>query len=120
MKALRAERATAQVKIDALAAKLAMTQLYSQTGPDKIGEKGLKPEDWGAAWEFVGAAMAKTGEDLREARAASDEIDARIKALEAARPAPRPGARRATSRSIKAPSGGKFRLALAYRVTGAR
>lgn len=121
VKALRDERATAQVKIDALGAKLAMTQLYSQTGPDKIGEKGLKPEDWGAAWESVGAAMAKTGEDLREARAAGDEIDARIKALEAARPAPAPrGAARDVAVDVEAPSGGKFRLALSYRVTGAR
>ena len=65
--------------------------------------------------------MAKTGEDLREARAAGDEIDARIKALEAARPAPAPGgAARDVAVDVEAPAGGKFRLALTYRVAGAR
>lgn len=120
LKALQAERAAAQVKIDALAAKLAMMQVYSQSGPN-IGEDGLKPQDWGAAWDAVGAGMAKTGEDLREARAAGDEIDARIKALEAARPARGPkGAARDVAVDVDTPSAGKFRLALTYRVAGAR
>jgi uncharacterized protein (TIGR02231 family) len=121
IKALRAERAAAQVKIDALAAKQAMTQLYAQSGPDKQGEKGLKPEDWNTAWDAVGAALAKNGEALREARAAGDEIDARIKALEAARPAQAPkGAARDVAVDVEAPAGGKFRLAVTYRVAGAR
>jgi hypothetical protein len=113
LKALRAERAAAQVKIDALAAKQAMTQLYAQSGPDKQGEKGLKPEDWNAAWDAVGAALARNGEALREARAAGEEIDARIRALEAARPAQAPkGAARDVAVDVEAPAGGKFRLAV--------
>jgi uncharacterized protein (TIGR02231 family) len=121
VKALRAERAAAQVKIDALAAKQAMTQLYAQSGPDKQGEKGLKPEDWNTAWDAVGAALARNGEALREARAAGEEIDARIRALEAARPAPAPkGAARDVAVDVEAPAGGKFRLAVTYRVAGAR
>jgi uncharacterized protein (TIGR02231 family) len=121
VKALRAERAAAQVKIDALAAKQAMTQLYAQSGPDRQGEKGLKPEDWNTAWDAVGAALARNGEALREARAAGEEIDARIRALEAARPAQAPkGAARDVALDVEAPAGGKFRLAVTYRVTGAR
>lgn len=120
LKALRAERAAAQVKTDALAAKLAMTQVYSQSGPN-IGKDGLQPQDWNAAWDAVGAAMAKTGEDLRLARAAGEEIDARIKALEAAHPAPSPsGPTRDVGVDVEAASGGKARLSLTYRVAGAR
>jgi uncharacterized protein (TIGR02231 family) len=121
IKALRAERAAAQVKIDALAAKQAMTQLYAQSAPDRQGEKGLKPEDWNTAWDAVGAALARNGEDLREARVTGEEIDARIRALEAARPAQAPkGAARDVALDVEAPSGGKFRLAVTYRVAGAR
>lgn len=121
IKALRADRAAAQVKIDALAAKQAMTQLYAQSGPDKQGEKGLRPEDWNAAWDAVGAALAKNGEALREARAAAEEIDVRIRALEAARPASAPkGAARDVAVDVEAAAGGKFRLAVTYRVAGAR
>jgi uncharacterized protein (TIGR02231 family) len=121
LKALRAERAEAQVKIDALAAKLAMTERYSQAGPDKFGDTGMKLDDWSAAWETVGAALAKTGEDLRKAHAAAEEIDARIKSLEAARPAPSiQGAAREVTADVEAPAAGRFRLALTYRVGGAR
>jgi uncharacterized protein (TIGR02231 family) len=120
LKALRAERGAAQVKIDALAAKLAMTQVYAQSGPH-VGEEGLKPSDWNAAWDAVGAAMAKTGEDLRLARAEGEEIDARLKALEAARPAPGPkGALRDVAVDVEAAASGKARLALTYRLAGAR
>jgi uncharacterized protein (TIGR02231 family) len=121
IKALRAERAAAQVKIDALAAKQAMTQLYAQSAPDRQGEKGLKPEDWNTAWDAVGAALARNGEALREARVGGEEIDARIRALEAARPAQAPkGAARDVALDVEAPAGGTFRLAVTYRVAGAR
>jgi uncharacterized protein (TIGR02231 family) len=123
LRQLRDERDAAQVKIDALAAKQAMMQLYAQTGPDKFADAGnaIKPEDWGKAWDAVGGALARNGEDLRLARAAAAEIDARIKAVEAARPAPAPGgATRDVAVNVEAPAAGKFRLALDYRVSGAR
>ena len=121
MKVLRDERAAAQVRIDALAAKLDMTRLYGGTAPDKVGEKGLKPEDWSAAWDAVGAGMAKTGEELRIARLAGEVIDEKIKALEAARPAPGPGgATEDVAVDFSAPAAGKIRLVLTYRVAGAR
>ncbi len=121
MKALRAERAAAQVGIDALAAKLDMTRLYGRTAPDKVGEKGMKPEDWSAAWDAVGAGMAKTGEELRAARLAGEAIDEKIKALDAARPAPGPGgATEDVALDFSAPAAGKIRLVLSYRVAGAR
>ncbi|WP_298355426.1 mucoidy inhibitor MuiA family protein [Rhodoblastus sp.] len=120
MKALREERAAAQVRIDALATKLSMTRLYGGTAPDKIGEKGLKPEDWSPAWDAVGAGMAKTGEELRAANLAGEAIDEKIKALEAARPAPAPGgAMEDVAVDFSAPAAGKIRLALTYRVARA-
>jgi uncharacterized protein (TIGR02231 family) len=121
MKVLRDERAAAQVRIDALAAKLDMTRLYGRTAPDKVGEKGMKPEDWGAAWDAVGAGMARTGEELRAARLAGQAIDEKIKALAAARPAPGPaGATEDVAVDLSAPTAGKVRLVLDYRVAGAR
>lgn len=121
MKALRDERAAAQVRIDALAAKLDMTRLYGRTAPDKVGEKGMKPEDWGAAWDAVGAGMARTGEELRAARLAGAAIDQKIKALAAARPAPGPaGATGDVAVDFSARAAGKVRLVLDYRVAGAR
>ncbi|MGO8738175.1 mucoidy inhibitor MuiA family protein [Rhodoblastus sp.] len=121
MKALRDERAAAQVRIDALAAQLDMTRLYGHTAPDKVGEKGMKPEDWSAAWDAVGAAMARTGEALRAARLAGAAIDEKIAALEAARPAPGPGgATEDVAIDLTAPAAGKVRLFVSYRVAGAR
>ena len=123
LKNLHAERDGAQVKVDALAAKQAMMLLYSQTGPEKLaGEnKGLKPEDWGQAWDVVGDALAKVGEDLRAARVGVAEIDARIKALEATRPLPSArGPSQDVAVDVEAPAAGKFRLVLNYRIAGAR
>jgi uncharacterized protein (TIGR02231 family) len=125
MKTLRDERAAAQVRIDTLAAKLDMTRLYGRTAPDKVGEKGMKPQDWSAAWsaawDAVGAGMARTGEELRAARLAGEAIDAKITALEAARPAPGPGgATEDVAVDFFARAAGKVRLMLDYRVAGAR
>jgi uncharacterized protein (TIGR02231 family) len=121
LKGLRAERDAAQVKVDALSVKLSMTQVYAQSGPDKFGETGLKPEEWAKAWENVGGALARTGEDLRVARAAVADVDLRIKNLEAARPAPTPrGATQDVAVEVEATAAGKFTLSLSYRVAGAR
>ena len=120
LKALRDQRAGAQVQIDALAAKRDMMKLYGQSSPIGAGDRGLKPEEWSAAWDAVGAGLAKTGEDLRQARAAAEALDLRIKALEAARPAPAPkGPTRDVAVDVTAASAGAFRLALSYRVAGA-
>jgi uncharacterized protein (TIGR02231 family) len=122
MKSLHEGRDAAQVKVDALAAKQAMMLLYAQTGPEKLGDgKILKPDDWGQAWDAVGVALAKTGEDLRQARGGVAEIDAQIKALEAARPAARVrGTAQDVVVDVEAPAAGKFKLRLDYRVAGAR
>ncbi len=123
LKSLQAERDAAQVKIDALASKQEMMRRYSHAGPEKIGPDGkaLKPEDWGQAWDVIGAALEKVGLDLRAAHAAAAEIDVRIKALEAARPAPSiAGPTQDVAVDVEAPQAGKIRLILNYRVAGAR
>jgi uncharacterized protein (TIGR02231 family) len=123
LKNLQAERDAAQVRVDALDAKQAMMKHYSRANPARLGTDGkaLKPEDWPQAWDVIGAALEKVGLDLRAARAAVAEIDARIGILEAARPAPavaRPAQDVAVD--VDAPQAGKFRLVLNYRVAGAR
>lgn len=123
LKSLQAERDAAQVKIDALSSKQDMMRRYSHAGPEKIGPDGkaLKPEDWGQAWDVIGAALEKVGLDLRAAHASIAEIDARIKALEAARPAPSiAGPLLDVAVDVESPQAGKIRLILNYRVAGAR
>jgi uncharacterized protein (TIGR02231 family) len=123
LKSLQAERDAALVKVDALEARLAMMRHYSHANPEKLGADGkaLKPEDWSQAWDIIGAAVEKTGLDLRAARAAAAEIDARIKALEAARPAPSAqGPTQDVAVDVEAPQAGKIRLTLNYRIAGAR
>ncbi len=123
LKSLQAERDAAQVKIDALSSKQEMMRRYSHAGPEKIGPDGkaLKPEDWGQAWDVIGAALEKVGLDLRAAHASIAEIDARIKALEAARPAPSiAGPLLDVAVDVESPQAGKIRLILNYRVAGAR
>jgi uncharacterized protein (TIGR02231 family) len=123
LKSLLAERDAAQVKIDALSSKQEMMRRYSHAGPEKIGPDGkaLKPEDWGQAWDVIGAALEKVGLDLRAAHAAIAEIDVRIKALEAARPAPSiAGPTQDVAVDVEASAAGKVRLILNYRVAGAR
>jgi uncharacterized protein (TIGR02231 family) len=121
VKALQDERDAEQVKVDALAAKLAMIQAYGQKGPQKTDDKVFAALDWSAAFELVGGALAKTGEELRLARASVADIETKIKAMEAARPAPGPrGAAQDVAVDVEAPSAGKYRLSLTYRLNGAR
>jgi hypothetical protein len=67
-----------------------MMKHNSRANPSKLGADGkaLRPEDWAQAWDIVSAALEKVGLDLRAARTAVAEIDARIESLEAGRPAP--------------------------------
>jgi uncharacterized protein (TIGR02231 family) len=120
LKASQGERDAAQVKADALSAKFLMIQAYSQRGPAKVDGAGLKTEDWSAAFDLVGGALARTGEELRLARADVTEVEARIKSLEAARPAPGPqGAAQDVALDVDAPTSGKYALKLTYRLNGA-
>ena len=67
LKQLRGERESAQGALEALESKKAMIQRFSQAGPEKLTPDG-KPVDivqWTAAWDAVGAGLAKIGEDLK-------------------------------------------------------
>jgi len=120
-KNLQDERDAAQVKADALAAKVSMIQDFGRKGPQKTDDKAVSAQEWSAAFDLVGAALAKTGEELRLARAAVAEIDARIKSLEATKPAPGPrGAAQDVAVEVEAATAGKYRLSLTYRLRGAR
>lgn len=122
LKQLRGARESLQVTLDALAAKQAMIARYSQAGPEKLGAESrpLAIGEWNAAFEAIGSALAKTGEELRGARARAKELDDEIEALErggGAR-APRRPAREAAI-AVESASGGKLQLTLAYLVSGA-
>jgi uncharacterized protein (TIGR02231 family) len=123
LRALRAEREGWQVTIDALNAKQAMMIRFSQSGPEKLSPES-RPLDigqWNAAWDTLGNAMAKVGEELRSARARARDIDEEMKALDAnrQRPAGRGPARDVVATLQVPASVSKARLELSYRVPGA-
>ena len=123
LRALRADREGWQVTIDALSAKQAMMIRFSQSGPEKLSPES-RPLDigqWNAAWDSVGNALAKVGDELRAARARARDIDEDMKSLDANRQRP---VGRAPSRDVVAivqtPANlAKARLELSYRVPGA-
>jgi uncharacterized protein (TIGR02231 family) len=123
LRALRADRDGWQVSIEALAAKQAMMIRFSQSGPEKLSPES-RPLDigqWNAAWDTVGNALAKVGDELRAARARARDIDEEIKALEGNRQRPlAKGPARDVVASIQVPASvSKARLELSYRVPGA-
>src|SRR5947209_6658085 len=95
LRALRADREGWQVTIDALSAKQAMMLRFSQSGPEKLSPES-RPLDigqWNVAWDTVGNALAKVGDELRAARARARDIDEDMKALDANRQRPGPSAK---------------------------
>lgn len=122
LKQLRRARESLQATLDALAGKQAMITRYSQAGPEKLGPEArpLAIGEWNAAFETIGAALAKTGEELRTARARAKDLDDEIHALEAGggeRKMQRPA--REVAIAVESASGGKLRLTLTYLVSGA-
>jgi len=121
LKILQDQRGAAQVKAEALAAKLAMIRTYAEKGPQKIDDKGVSAQEWSAAFDLVGGALATTGENSRQASAAVAEIDSQIMALEATKPLPGPrGPTREVALDVEAPKPGQYHLSLTYRLHGAR
>jgi uncharacterized protein (TIGR02231 family) len=123
LRALRADREGWQVSIDALSAKQAMMLRFSQSGPEKLSPESrpLDIAQWNAAWDTVGNALAKVGDELRAAKARARDIDQDMKALENNRERPvsrGPGRDVVASLQVPAASG-KARLELSYRVPGA-
>jgi uncharacterized protein (TIGR02231 family) len=124
LRALRADREGWQVTIDALAAKQAMMIRFSQSGPEKLSPES-RPLDlgqWNAAWDTVGNALAKVGDELRAARARARDIEEEMKALEGnrQRPANSKSPARDVVATVQVPaSAPKARLQLSYRVSGA-
>jgi uncharacterized protein (TIGR02231 family) len=125
LRALRADREGWQVTIDALTTKEAMITRFSESGPEKLSPES-RPLDigqWNAAWDTVGNALAKVGDELRAARARARDIDQDMNALEANRQRPSPGTKgpaRDVAATVQVAAGvSKARLALTYRVPGA-
>ncbi len=121
LKQLRSDRAGWQVTLDALGAKQAMIQKFAQASPEKLGDdKPLDIAQWNAAFDTVGNALAKVGDELRSARTRAQEIDEEIKAVEAARPRPqgKPPLRDVVV-AMNAAGAAKAKFSVTYRVGGA-
>ena len=115
--ALSEERERLRSSIEALQAKRAMIIRYSQADPAKGEAKPLDVAQWSAAWDAVGEALAKLGEELRAPLASARALDEEIKALEAEQQ--RPGveaAKREVIVALHADAAANARLRLSYRV----
>jgi uncharacterized protein (TIGR02231 family) len=119
---LRDEREGWQTTIDALEAKRAMILRYSQASPDKLSldAKPLDIGQWNNAWDVVGVALAKLGDELRAALAQAKALDEQIRTLEAERQAPAEGqsARRNAVVAISAAADSRATVRLSYRIAG--
>ncbi|MFT4099214.1 MAG: mucoidy inhibitor MuiA family protein [Rhodoblastus sp.] len=122
LKGLRADREGWQTTIDALTVKADMIRHFAQSSPEKLSAES-KPLDigqWNSAFDTVGAALAKAGDDLRAARTRAREIDDEIKAIEVARPRQqgKPPLRDVTI-ALDAAAATRAKFAVSYRVSGA-
>ena len=123
LKQLRAEREGWQVSIDALSAKLAMIGNYPKIEPQKLGreDKTLDLGQWQSAFDMIGSAMARTGDELRSAKAKAKELDDEIAGLTSnrGRPAGKSAASRNVVVEIEAATAATAKFTLSYRVAGA-
>lgn len=122
LKGLRADREGWQSTIDALTVKSEMIRRFAQASPEKLSAEA-KPLDigqWNSAFDTVGAALAKVGDDLRAARTRLRDIDEEIKAVEASRPRQqgKPPLREIAI-ALDAAGATKAKLSVTYRVGGA-
>jgi uncharacterized protein (TIGR02231 family) len=120
---LHDEREALRSQIDALHAKQAMIVSYSKASPEKLtlDAKPIDVNQWSAAWDAVGAALAKLGEELRPAEARAKALDEEIKALEAERQRPSPTAepRRMASVALSSSTATHAKIVLSYRIDAA-
>jgi uncharacterized protein (TIGR02231 family) len=122
LKTLRREREDVAVRIRALQTKQQAIEAYARPAGDKDKPAGPLPvERWSEAWDRIGDALAATGAALAEAGRTAAELDARIAALEQARPKPpRPGAPlRDLVIALDAAAATSGELRISYRVGGA-
>lgn len=123
VKLLRENRAAAAARLAALEAKRGMMKRFSEMGPEKLVPEKTPVDvtQWNAAWEAVGAGLARVNEDIR---LAGDEIaafDEEIRALELARQrgVPRGQPTREVTVALEAGEALKGKVRLTYRVAGA-
>ncbi|HMK90254.1 MAG TPA: mucoidy inhibitor MuiA family protein [Methylocystis sp.] len=123
LKELRAQRAEVDVTLEALKAKLAMIASYAHASPSGEGEgkSTVAVGDWSAAFDTIGAAHAKTGEEIRLATAKAHELDDEIASLAGApAPARQSGVNRSVAIVVLAEAAGPAKLTLTYQTDAAR
>ena len=121
LRTLRGEREGWQSSLDALEAKKAMILRFAQSGPEKLSPES-KPLDigqWSNAWDTVGQALAKIGDELRAARAKAREIDEDIAALEQSRQRPQVASTRDILVQVESDAPTTLHGKLTYRIAAA-
>ncbi len=122
LKELRAARQGVEVTLEALKAKLAMIVNYSKAQPFGDADEGKARLDvgaWGAAFDAIGAAHARTGEEIRLATLKAQDIDDEIAGLSrGGAPLQKTGLARDVAVFVTASEAGPVKLVLTYQ-TGA-
>ncbi len=121
IKKLADERAAQQVVIDTLRAKRGMMLHFAATSPAKLTLDGkpLDIDQWSKAFDSLEAALAKTSDELRVAKAKQADIDAALASLRST-PPPSPVQRsRDISLAVTSASAITAHVTLTYQVMGA-
>jgi uncharacterized protein (TIGR02231 family) len=123
LKALRQQRVDLTTRISVLDAKRQSIETYGKASPEKLGPGAapLAVDQWPAIWDTVARALGDVGQALNERNRELADLDARINALQQARPrAPRPGAPlRDVAIAVEAATALTGDVTVTYRVAGA-
>ncbi|MBV1708092.1 MAG: mucoidy inhibitor MuiA family protein [Hyphomicrobiales bacterium] len=121
IKTLTDSRAAQQVVIDTLTAKRGMMLHFASESPAKLTLDGkpLDIDQWSKAFDSLEAALAKTSDELRLAKAKQADIDAALASLQHAAPPPAVRQTRDVKISLTATSATTAHFTLTYQVPGA-
>ncbi|RFB78256.1 mucoidy inhibitor MuiA family protein [Methylovirgula sp. 4M-Z18] len=123
LKTLRSERESVQVTLDALETKRAMIAKFAQSDSAKSPAdiNSFDADKWNEAWDAVGVAMAKVGEDLHNAKVKARDLDEEIGTVEFNRQKPTQQGEpaRDVSVAIEADAPTKGQITLSYRIASA-
>ena len=121
IKTLTDARAAQQVIIDTLTAKRGMMLHFASESPAKLTLDGkpLDIDQWSKAFDSLEAALAKTSDELRLAKAKQADIDAALASLQHTPQVSGERQTRDVNVSVTASSAGTAHFTLTYQVQGA-
>ena len=115
--ALRTDRASLAVILEALNTKKAMIERFAQAGPERP-TNSIEPDKWNATFDQITAAMTANGEDIRQTGERIATIDRDLQNLDPAR-RPLAAPARDVVISLSSEAAAAANIALSYSIGGA-